>query len=117
MDWFWQIYITNLACDELIMKISEVRSFTGSYILHTNVMCWEHIWHTNKCVDGWNTNLWINKCDIKFSSSYKSMCQMCFQSTILVCEMYKLRMNKFCTISIIKLWDVKFVMQSVKLQT
>lgn len=34
---------------------------------------------------------------------------MCFQSTILVCEMYKLWMNEFRTISIIKLWDAKFV--------
>ncbi len=29
---------------------------------------------------------------------------------ILVCEMYKLWMNEVCMISIIKLWDVKFVM-------
>jgi hypothetical protein len=34
---------------------------------------------------------------------------MCFQSTILVCEMYKLWMNEFRMISIIKLWDAKFV--------
>jgi len=34
---------------------------------------------------------------------------MCFQSTILVCEMYKLWMNESRTISIIKLWDAKFV--------
>jgi len=35
---------------------------------------------------------------------------MCFQCMILVCETYKLWMNKFCTISIIKSWNVKFVM-------
>jgi len=38
------------------------------------------------------------------------MCQMCFQYMISMCEMYKLWMNGVCTISIIKLWDVKFVM-------
>lgn len=40
---------------------------------------------------------------------------MCFQSTILVCEMYKLWMNEFRTISIIKLWDAKFVIMSLLL--
>jgi hypothetical protein len=35
---------------------------------------------------------------------------MGFQCTILMCEMYKLWMNKFYTICIIKLWDAKFVM-------
>jgi hypothetical protein len=34
----------------------------------------------------------------------------CVQCTILVCEMYKLQVNEFCTIFIIKSWDVKFVM-------
>ncbi len=33
-----------------------------------------------------------------------------FVMVILMFEMYELWMNKFCTISIIKLWDVKFVM-------
>ncbi len=45
-----------------------------------------------------------------FSSSYKSMCQMCFQCMIVVCESYELQMNKVSMISIVKLWDVKFVM-------
>jgi hypothetical protein len=36
---------------------------------------------------------------------------MCFQSTISMCETYKLWMNKFWTISIIKTWDAKFVIQ------
>jgi hypothetical protein len=48
---------------------------------------------------------WMN-----FTSCCKSMCQMCFQCMILVCEMFKLWMNKFCMISIIKSWDAKFVM-------
>jgi hypothetical protein len=37
------------------------------------------------------------------------MCQMCFPGMILVHEIYELWMNKFCTISITKSWDVKFV--------
>jgi hypothetical protein len=35
---------------------------------------------------------------------------MCFQCMILLFEMYKFWMNFFCTIFIIKSWDVKFVM-------
>ncbi len=46
----------------------------------------------------------MNKSHTNFASSYKSMCQMCFQCTMLVHETYEL-----CTISIIKSWDVKFV--------
>jgi hypothetical protein len=46
----------------------------------------------------------MNKCHTNFASSYKSMCQMCFQCTILMHETYEL-----CTISIIKSRDAKFV--------
>jgi hypothetical protein len=63
-----------------------------------------------KCVDGWGTNLWMNECHTDFTSSYKFVCQMCFQCTIFMHEMYKLRMKFFCTISINKSWDPKFVM-------
>jgi len=73
------------------------------------IICWKHIWHMDKCVDGWSTNLWMNKCYMNFTSSNKSMCQMYFQCTISMHEMYELWMNKFCTTSITKLWDVKFV--------
>ncbi len=83
--------------------------FIGLYILHTNIMCWKHVWHMKNCVDDWNINLWMNECHTNFASSYKSMCQMCFQCMILVCETYKLWMKFFCTISITKSWDVKFV--------
>jgi hypothetical protein len=38
------------------------------------------------------------------------MCKICFQCMILVCEMYKLWMNEFYTISITKSGNVKFVM-------
>jgi hypothetical protein len=62
-----------------------------------------------KCVDGWNTNLWGNEFHMDFTSSYKFVCQMCFQCTILMREMYKLQMNKIYMISINKLWDLKFV--------
>jgi len=70
-------------------------------------MLWNHI---DKCVDNWNINLWMNEYHMNFASSYKFMCQMCFQCTISMCEMYELWMNKICMISIIKLWNVKFVM-------
>jgi hypothetical protein len=39
---------------------------------------------------------------------------MCFQCTLLVCETYESWMNKFCMISINKLWNVKFVMPAPK---
>jgi hypothetical protein len=91
-------------------KLCEVCSFLGLYILHMNVMCGKHVWHVNKCVYEWGTNLWMKKCCTNFASSYKSMCQMCFQCTILIHETYELWMNKFCTISLTKSWDVKFVM-------
>jgi hypothetical protein len=41
------------------------------------------------------------------------MCQMCFQCTISVYEMYKLRMNEFCTIFITRSWNVKFMMNTI----
>ncbi len=69
-------------------------------------MCWKHVWHIDKCVDEW----WMNECHMNFTSSNKFMSQMCFQCTILVCEMYELWFNEFCTISITKSWDVKFAM-------
>jgi hypothetical protein len=73
-------------------------------------MSWKHVWHTNKCVDEWN----MNERHMNFASSYKYVCQICFQCMILVCETYELWMNKFCTIFIIKLWDTKFVIYVVK---
>jgi hypothetical protein len=45
-----------------------------------------------------------------FASFNKSVYQMCFQCTISMHEMYELWMNTFCTISIPKSRDVKFVM-------
>jgi len=58
-----------------------------------------------KPIDEWILHILIN--------SYKFVCQMCFQCTIIVHEMYELQMNKICMISIIKIWDVKFVMMVV----
>jgi hypothetical protein len=90
--------------------LCNVCSFISSFILHTNIMCWKHVWHMNNCVNGWSTNLLINECHTNFASFYKSMCWMCFQCPILMQKMYKLWMNEFCMISIIKSWNVKFVM-------
>jgi hypothetical protein len=74
-----------------------------------NIMHWKHVYHIAKYVDRWNTNLWMNKCHTNFESFYKSVFEMCFQYTILICEMHKLWLNNFCTISITKLWDAKFM--------
>jgi len=70
-------------------------SFIGLYILHTNIMHSKHVWYTNKCVDGWSMNLWMNECHINFTSFYISACWMCFQCTMLMHEMYKLWINDF----------------------
>jgi hypothetical protein len=102
--------ITNLACNKLIMKIMRSLFIHSLYILHMNIMCWKHIWHINKCVHVWSMNLWMNKCHVNFASSYKYVCQMCFQCMISMCETYKLWMEFFSMTSITKLWDVKFVM-------
>jgi len=93
--------------------LCEVRSFIYLYILHMNIMCWKHIWHMDKCVDGWSRNLWMSDCHMNFAFSYKSMCQMCFQCMILMLETYELWMNEFCTIFIIKSWNAKFVMMCI----
>jgi hypothetical protein len=74
-------------------------------------MCWKYVWHMDKCVVKWNTNLWMNKSHMNFTSYYKFVCQMCFQCIISICETYELWINKFCMISITKLWDAKFVIQ------
>jgi hypothetical protein len=39
---------------------------------------------------------------------------MCFQYTILMCEIYDLWSNKFCMSSIIKSWNIKFMMEVAK---
>jgi hypothetical protein len=70
----------------------------------------KHIQHTNQCVYEWNTNLWMNECHMNFTSSCEFVYQVCLQCTILICKMYELWINKICTISISKSWDVKFVM-------
>jgi hypothetical protein len=106
------VIIKNLTSDKLIMKI--LRSLFIYKFIHFahvhNIICWKHIWHMDKCVDGWSTNLWMNKCYMNFTFSNKSLSQMYFQCTISIHEMYELWMNKFCTPSITKLWDAKFVM-------
>jgi hypothetical protein len=73
--------------------------FTQEY--HAFKTCW----HMDKCVDGQSTNLWMNECHTNFSFSYKYVLNV-----FSMHEMYKLWMNKFCKIFIIKSWNVKFVM-------
>jgi hypothetical protein len=63
----------------------------------------------NKCVNERNMNLWMNECHMNFISPYKFVFQMCFQYTILMHKTYELWMNEFCTISITKSWNVKFM--------
>jgi hypothetical protein len=95
---------TNLTCDELKMKIMQ-SSFIHKFIhfIH-NMTRWKHIWHMDKCVDKWSINIWTNECHMNFASFNKFVCQMCFQCTISMCEMYE-----FCMISITKSWDVKLL--------
>ncbi len=64
----------------------------------------------DKCVDGWNSNLWMNECHMDFTSSNKSISQMCFQYMLLMCEMCKLWLNEICTIFIIESCYAKFAM-------
>jgi hypothetical protein len=46
----------------------------------------------------------------EFHIIYKSICQTCFWCTILMYKTYELWMKEFCTLSIIKSWNAKFVM-------
>jgi hypothetical protein len=48
--------------------------FVSLYILHKNITHWKHIWHINKCGDGWSTKLWMDECHMNFASSYKFIC-------------------------------------------
>jgi hypothetical protein len=82
----WMFFITNLTFDELIMKIMW-SSFIHRFIHFT----YENTFHTL-------INVLMNECHTKISSFYKPMYQMCFQSIILVCEMYELWMNFFSQI-------------------
>jgi hypothetical protein len=66
-----------------------------------------HLTHINALMNKVWTFKWINVTWI--SHLLINLCQMCFQCIISMCETYKLRMNKFWTISITKSWDVKFV--------
>jgi len=52
----------------------------------------------------------MNKFYMNFIFFYKIVCQICFQFTILMSETYELYMNKFSTIFINKLQNVKFVL-------
>jgi hypothetical protein len=103
------IYYNNL--HKTLFKNSFVRIsyFWAKDMKSFSKMSWKHIWHMDKCVNKWNMNIWMNKCHTNFAYFYKSMCQMCFQCIISMHEMYKLWTNEFCTIFIINLWDVKFV--------
>jgi hypothetical protein len=106
----WNYYFTNLTCGELIMKIMWslfIHKFTHfTYEYHVLKTCLTHI---NVLDEVW-TYEWINECHMSFASSYKFVCQICFQCKILMCEMCESWLKVFCIISVIKLWDVKFTM-------
>jgi hypothetical protein len=46
------MFIINLTCNKWIMKIMQ-NSFIHRFVhwLHTNSICWKHVWHINQCVD------------------------------------------------------------------
>jgi hypothetical protein len=82
------LLITNLLCNALIMK------FLWNLFIHEFVhLTHKHVWHTNKCVDEWNMNLWMNECHTNFISFNKFVCQIVFQCTILMSTTYKLWMD------------------------
>jgi hypothetical protein len=67
-------------------------------------------------------NIWMNGCHMNFTSSYKFVCQMCFQCIILVCEK---RMNYGWTIfawfpllirEMLSLWWHAFIMVNLILK-
>jgi hypothetical protein len=72
------------------------------------IMCWKHVWHMDKCVNGCSTNLWLNKCHTNFTSSYKFVWNMFSMHDISTWNI-QIMNDKFCMISIIKLWDAKFL--------
>jgi hypothetical protein len=82
-------YITNLTCDKLIMKIVWSLFIQRLVQFKHEHHALKHIWQADKCVDESSTNLWKNECHMNFTS-YKYVCQMCFQCMMSVCETYKL---------------------------
>ncbi len=75
---------------------------------YAQISCVENMFNTR--INVLTNEVQIYECHLDFASSNKYVFQMCFQCTILMCEMYKLWMDKFCTVCIIKSWDAKFVM-------
>jgi len=105
------LIITNLACDELIMKTM------WSSLIHKFIQ-FEHKYHALKTSLTYEYIYWWMKYkpmneSMSHESFHKLMCQMCFQCTISKRKMYKLWMNEFCTISIIKSLNVKFVISKL----
>jgi hypothetical protein len=80
----------------------------GSYILHLNIMLWKHIWHMDKCVNEWSTNVWMNECHTNFSSS----CIFSNEFSMHNISAWNLQImnEQFETIFITKSWDVLFLM-------
>jgi hypothetical protein len=62
----------------------------------------------NVSMDEIQTYEWTNVTN--FTSSYKCVCQMCFQCMTSMCETYEW---EFCIISITKLWDAKFMIYAL----
>jgi hypothetical protein len=95
--------------------LCKVHSFIGSYILHMNIMCWNMFdTQINVFTNEMQTYEWMNECHMNFASSYEFVYQMHFQCTILMCKIYELWINEFCTISISKSWDVCNVRVHIK---
>ncbi len=63
----------------------EVHSFIGLYFLSMNIIYWKHVWHIDKCVNKWNTNLWMNKCHTKFRIFFIKPCVKCVFNAWYLC--------------------------------
>jgi len=98
------LFITNLTCDILIMKIVQ-----SSYILHKHHALKTHFIRINVLTNDVRTYDWTNVIGISHLP-INSCVNICFRCMILACEMYESWMSKFCTIYITMSWDVKFVM-------
>jgi hypothetical protein len=82
-------YIANLTSHDLVMEIVQNSLNHNSYISHTNIVHWKHIWDMSLLEDVkfmWHS--FIHRF-ILHSSIHLSMCQTCFQHMTFACKMYK----------------------------
>jgi hypothetical protein len=81
--------ITNLKSHDLIMEIMQNSFNRNSYISHTNIVHWKHIWNTNLLEDvKFVWHLFVHRFVLHLLT-HLFVCQMCFQRMIFVHKMYE----------------------------